>query len=1719
MGAALTLLLLAQFVVPWNTAEAAGAVVPTDLTGQTDYVVIHKTDASGDYSSSGRGGRSSLTIRAPGGAVISPVNGVYSDVPAGATIDLNMVFHLEDGDGTNLYDYQGGESFTVTLPEGLQFNDSAGAVTAHDSTGNYDYTLATWSIAGNTLTVDLTDAAEDTTSHGGAANDDHLNKWGRIGITGTFEALSPGDGTQTRIQFGDQTVVINREPLPEQTVVLAKTHSYDASTNQITWTVTVTAPAADTDLSGYSLTDVYSANQDYVPGSFTADAGLAPTPLTPIADDSTGLNPGQADTSQLASRTVKYVFPAATAGSQTITYKTSPTTFAGETGSSSGTEYSSYSNTVSLKDGTGADAANPKTDQCTLDWISKSGQAQADLSLVKWTVSVTVPGTGAVTGAQIIDALPTGTQLVEGDTNYPIQIDFGGGGQTVTTAPDSSAGQYGYSSDTMTYSFPDAHQPAAGSTATLTYYTRVPAGEINNYLDSNGNISFTNTARMDWTENGTLTSGQLPADTAKVTGVGPGGLLSKSSGGADGETYSHVSGGGAIQWTITINRNQLSMSSASVSDSVPAGQVLLIDGTHPFSVSPDAGGTLTGGNGDSAFTYAFPGAVTGTYTITYYTQIVDTAPGTVGDSSGLDTLYANGTVEFRNDATLNYTSSGSKSVSVQGKKSYDSQMIQKTAVEQAGGYVYNYDDHTVQWQIVVNRNRLPLTGAVVEDALPAGMTLLIDGSHPFSVTNDTSSTPVGTLTSGATGDASFVYTLPAARNSDRYTITFWTRLTDEMLKTQWSGNRGFQNNGTLKADELPTAGLSSGATVQIKNPVVSKTYSRAGGSYTVDWTVAINPGQVPLTGGMVTDQMIPGLQLVESSVQLFEATVGEALVSGAVSVTATGGALTEAASAGAAEYSKTVTVDPATHANTLTVHLPTPTGKAYVLKFTTNILQGSLTLTNTVSLSGTGSGSDNTATATQITINDLYSGGGSGSRTLTVHKTDTASSPLSGAVFRLLNTYEQPVQRSGADVTKTTAASGDAVFTALPSWTFYVQETRPAPGYLLPSNPADRISAAQDLGSGNQTASFSNALALTGVSFLKAGGGGAPLSGGSFKLEGTSTYDNQTWSQTVSPTSNTDGIVQFDNVPIGTYRIYELSAPAGHAAPDPATSLGTVAVGYNGDYTGTVVTVTIGAQSSTVPGTVRLFNLPNATSVSFTKKNANTNTAITVPASLSGGTFTLTGTDYAGNAVSKTASADAAGVVTFTGVPLGGATPYVIAETAAPDGYLLPLLPVDRDILKAAVTYNTDRTGLAVSLTNMAGSPVGDNSASNAPAAGTFSFLKQSNGGTDLDGGVFTLTGLDYAGNAMTRTAPAVAGVVTFSGVPLSKSGEHYTIKETVAPGGYYLTNEELTATVAYAAGADKTRVTAVLSDGAGNSKTFNSDGTTSGSDLLMTNTPIPAPILGTAEVLKTDKDGKTLAGAEFTLYNAGGFAIDTAVSGADGVARFENIAAGTYTVRETAAPAGYLAGSDVIALTVNSTAVQRFTLVNEKEVKPSPSPSPSPSPTPAPSSAPGVSPSPSQPGSGGTVQKQGSISILKTDSSGKTLAGAQFTLYNGEGTAVRALTSGGDGWVSFRNLPAGSYTVKETAAPEGYRMETDVLSVELAAGTNKNYGLADSRTDENGGVLGWSDKGDTAKPGGKLPQTGGAAPADLALGAGGALLLAGGALALKRRRKERNAG
>jgi LPXTG-motif cell wall-anchored protein len=99
-------------------------------------------------------------------------------------------------------------------------------------------------------------------------------------------------------------------------------------------------------------------------------------------------------------------------------------------------------------------------------------------------------------------------------------------------------------------------------------------------------------------------------------------------------------------------------------------------------------------------------------------------------------------------------------------------------------------------------------------------------------------------------------------------------------------------------------------------------------------------------------------------------------------------------------------------------------------------------------------------------------------------------------------------------------------------------------------------------------------------------------------------------------------------------------------------------------------------------------------------------------------------------------------------------------------------------------------------------------------------------------------------------------------------------------------------------------------------------------------------------------------------------------------------------------------------------------------------------------------------------------IEVTKIDAAtGAPLAGAEFTLYDQYGAAVRTAVTGSDGRATFANVAPGLYTIQETRAPSGYTPSGSAISVTAAAGQTYTY-LVENTAQTGGGGNGGGSTG-----------------------------------------------
>ena len=164
--------------------------------------------------------------------------------------------------------------------------------------------------------------------------------------------------------------------------------------------------------------------------------------------------------------------------------------------------------------------------------------------------------------------------------------------------------------------------------------------------------------------------------------------------------------------------------------------------------------------------------------------------------------------------------------------------------------------------------------------------------------------------------------------------------------------------------------------------------------------------------------------------------------------------------------------------------------------------------------------------------------------------------------------------------------------------------------------------------------------------------------------------------------------------------------------------------------------------------------------------------------------------------------------------------------------------------------------------------------------------------------------------------------------------------------------------------------------------------------------------------VLKVDESENAISGAKMQVLNSSGKVIDgwTSTTEAHTV---DGLAAGTYTLKEIAAPTGY-------AL---STVQTKFTVGSDGKIKDS---------------------------SGKEIvelkyaNKKTSITISKQDITNKEeLPGAKLVIKNASGKEIISWTSSDKKYV-IKGLAAGTYTLTETIAPEGYSLSTETITFKI---------------------------------------------------------------------------
>jgi uncharacterized surface anchored protein len=426
---------------------------------------------------------------------------------------------------------------------------------------------------------------------------------------------------------------------------------------------------------------------------------------------------------------------------------------------------------------------------------------------------------------------------------------------------------------------------------------------------------------------------------------------------------------------------------------------------------------------------------------------------------------------------------------------------------------------------------------------------------------------------------------------------------------------------------------------------------------------------------------------------------------------------------------------------------------------------------------------------------------------------------------------------------------------------------------------------------------------------------------------------------------------------------------------------------------------------------------------------------------LSGATFTVTKTNGEQVGIYKT---DVSGMALVTGLDEGG---YIVAETIAPDGYVLDNIPqtvtVKSGRIATAEFANMPFSGIEIRKVDaITGEPL---------SGAQFEIRKQSGGIVTVDpvttdaGGKAGIANVEpgwyvvtevkapigYVIDSAAKTIEVKSGiptVVTFGNSPLSgieivKTDEYshapltgatftverdngekigsyktdiagkiivpgltegtYIVSETASPDGYIL---------------DAVPQTVIVKSGKLTAAEFTNK-PLAGLKIIKLDSVTRAPIEG-VEFAVAKTDGERVE----TAFRANTFTTDR--TGQIHIPRIEN---GYYTVTETRAADGYILDGEPKTVLVQS---GKTTLL---EVENAP---------------------------------QSGLLIVKTDeATRKPLAGVKFEVKKPSGEQVGIFTTDKSGQIRLTDVPAGTLIVTETAAPGGYEIDPAAREVTIYAG------------------------------------------------------------------------
>jgi uncharacterized surface anchored protein len=987
--------------------------------------------------------------------------------PFSGTVEQNEEVNIRyDYSIPDEYTVDTSKTYTLTIPNEIEIT-SAFSIDLYDYNEDPVVLIATVSVGtDNIISIDFTDNV----------NNKMYDRTGWFQMELSFDEDEITDQTEITFPLGaGATTVIQIAFEPDEQTVdvdLNKSGEYDKETNEITWQITVSLQTEPDvrPISNLVVSDAIPSDQEYIANSFEI---LPAGTLGNFNYDA-------------VSNSISYSFTNdvnLSEGEQyTITFKTKADTslFTTEDGT---VQYSNQASSTFDEDG--SSLSNTATVSTKVDFIKKTGEYLPDTRQIKWTITIN-NNYLSIDNAVISDTIQSGLTLEEDS----ITLDDA----SISITP---SGPLTYVGTTLTYAF----DSQINEPHTLIYLTDVTDPDAYN---SNTSKTYSNSA--------TLTGdGVTVTDASNGVDVGvPTSVISKKGLSYDYTTHE-------ITWEITVNSNEINIEDPIVTDNIPVGleyvdNSFLVDGSAPgagsFSYTPADSGDATK---SGSFTYTFPSDISDTVKLTFKTAVLS------------NTVYAsNANTKFTNKASL--WGSNIPSSDTTADYTVHSQVLDKTSLN------YNYNTREITWQIVVNKNNMPMGNVYIVDTI---------GEHQGFVAGSVTINGVPAII-GATEDTLNSYYYDGVSGTLRYNfpqeittqqvIEFKTKITDLSI-FETTEDIEVSNSVAITGSDVPP-GITSTATQDIANTLISKTGEYETGKAYIDWTVTVNQNKLTIADAVLKDVLQEGLSLDAQSIELWTINLpdnGEISLVNAQQVEIT---------------SDNISYDIAT--NTFIFSFIEPISDVYILKFRTDIDDDHRDATFTNSIQFAGSGIDENSTSSSIPVSFLAGSGGAagtvrGNLTVVKVDADNTQQVLSGAQFELLDIYGNVL-----DTSEITGQDGEALFSSLRlDRTYYIKEIIAPVGYVLDESLHEIGGLSDEAGSSqNIMYTFENEKSKGTIRIIKTSKTGIYLTGAEFMLYAGN--DTNFENPLATATSNNLGEATFEDVVYGSYKVIETKAPDGY---------------------------------------------------------------------------------------------------------------------------------------------------------------------------------------------------------------------------------------------------------------------------------------------------------------------------------------------------------------------------------------------------------------------------------------------------------------------------------------------------------------------------------------------------------------------------------------------